>query len=164
MRTFIGVNAFAVFLSLIGLQVTFADSSSSSDHSHGADQHDAAHDANEMHGKMHAQTIDLSDMSEPPSLSLKVTKDTMSGWNLNLQTKNFVFAPDQTGGAHVPGYGHAHLYIDGVKVSRLYGEWVHIGALSPGEHVIRVTLNANTHEALTLGEDVIASEIIVYEE
>lgn len=43
------------------------------------------------------------------------------------------------------GEGHAHIYIDDVKIGRVYGEWYHLATanlnLSPGSHVVRVDLN-----------------------
>ena len=43
------------------------------------------------------------------------------------------------------GEGHAHIYVDGVKIGRVYGTWFFLGGLSPGEYEVRVTLTANTH-------------------
>jgi len=60
--------------------------------------------------------------------------------------------------AHVPSEGHAHLYIDGKKVTRLYGEWYHIPSLSPGTHKITVTLNANSHEDLMVKGKVVSDK------
>ena len=59
---------------------------------------------------MHSKMIDLSDMANPPSVKLMVMKDTVSGWNLHLQTEHFRFAADQSGAAHKAGYGRNRLY------------------------------------------------------
>jgi len=95
-------------------------------------------------------TMDVGDVAAPPTVRLSVHKDPKAGWNLQVQVEDFRFAPEHASAAHVPGEGHAHLFIDGKKVTRLYGEWYHIPALAPGTHKITVTLNANSHEDLTI--------------
>jgi len=95
-------------------------------------------------------TMEVGGMPAPPAVRLTVHKDPKAGWNLQVQVENFRFAPEHASTAHVPGEGHAHLFIDGKKVTRLYGEWYRIPALAPGTHKITVTLNANSHEDLTI--------------
>ena len=149
-----------IFGAMIGFLVAAGYGITLDGHDHTTDHHNLAETQAHKHGDM----IDLSDMSNPPSVKLMAMKDTVSGWNLHVQTQNFTFAADQSGGAHEAGYGHAHLYVDDVKISRLYGEWAHLGDLTPGEHVIRVTLNANSHEALANGGTMIAAEVKVTQE
>jgi len=104
-------------------------------------------------------TMELGGMPAPPTVRLSVHKDPKAGWNLQVQVENFRFAPEHASTAHVPGEGHAHLFIDGKKVTRLYGEWFHIPALAPGTHKITVTLNANSHEDLTnKGKPILATQ------
>jgi hypothetical protein len=83
-----------------------------------------------------------------PTVDITVTPDPKSGWNLRVQTTNFRFAPENASKDHRWGEGHAHLYIDDVKIGRLYGEWYHIGAMEAGTHQVRVTLNTNDHQDL----------------
>jgi hypothetical protein len=149
-----------IFGAMVGFLVAAGYGITLDGHDHATDHHDT----DKQHAAMHSKMIDLSDMANPPSVKLMVMKDTVSGWNLHLQTEHFRFAADQSGAAHKAGHGHAHLYVDGIKISRLYGEWAHLGGLTPGEHVIRVTLNANSHEALAVGDMMIAAEATVIQE
>ena len=103
------------------------------------------------------EVIEVEGDSTPPSVKLTIHKDAKAGWNLQTQVTNFRFAPEHASTAHVPGEGHAHLYIDGKKVTRLYGEWYHIPSLSSGTHKITVTLNANSHEDLMLKGKVVSA-------
>lgn len=73
-----------------------------------------------------------------------------------MRAEDFRFAPERASTAHVAGEGHAHLFIDGKKITRLYGEWYHVPALTPGVHKITVTLNANSHEDLTVQGKVVS--------
>jgi hypothetical protein len=105
-----------------------------------------------QHGRM-----EVGDAAAPPAVTLQVHKDPKAGWNLHVRAENFRFAPEHASTAHVPGEGHAHLFIDGKKVTRLYGEWYHIPMLAPGVHKITVTLNANSHEDLTVRGKVVSA-------
>ena len=94
-------------------------------------------------------------------VSIQAVPDSVSGMNVRLTTTNFTFAPQEVGGAHVPGHGHAHIYLDGVKVGRLYGEHYHLGSIAPGEHTLRATLNANTHQEYAVGGVIVEDSITV---
>lgn len=94
-------------------------------------------------------------------VSLKVTPDAMKGHNLLVRTRGFRFAPEHASGRHVTGEGHAHLYVDGVKTTRLYGPAFYLGDLKPGRHVIRVTLNANDHRDYRRGGKPLAARATV---
>ena len=97
----------------------------------------------------HTGEAHMWDGKKSPTLKLIITKDPMSGFNVQIKTKNFKWSPQRASMAHKPGEGHAHIYIDDVKVGRVYGEWYHLATanlnLSPGSHVVRVDLNGNDH-------------------
>ncbi len=84
-----------------------------------------------------------------PSLSLRVVDDPAGGWNLHAAPNNFRLAPENASGPHVEGEGHMHLYINGHKVARLYGNWYQLPPLEAGTHEIRVDLQSNDHARLT---------------
>jgi hypothetical protein len=83
-----------------------------------------------------------------PSVKLIVHPDAMKGWNLEVKVTNFAFAPERVNTKGNSTEGHAHLYVDGKKVTRLYCSWYYLGNLAPGQHTVRVTLNTNSHESL----------------
>lgn len=108
--------------------------------------------------------VDASGWPAAPAITMTAFKDLESGWNLHIMPSNFTFAPTRVNMASASGEGHAHLYINGEKVTRLYSEWYYIDQLPPGMHTVTVTLNANDHGPLTLnGEPVTASLEIVQE-
>jgi hypothetical protein len=83
-----------------------------------------------------------------PALRLEVLPDPMKEGNfsLHLITENFRFAPESVSRSAVFGEGHAHVYVDDYLLFRSYGPWVHIPRLTPGRHLIYVTLNGNNHD------------------
>ena len=108
------------------------------------------------HGHEHG-AVEVPEAMAVPKVSIEVLPDPKSGWNLHIMTQDFLFAPERASMEHSPGEGHAHLYVDGEKIGRLYGPWYHISELSPGQHEIRVTLNANDHRDYTVNGEVISA-------
>lgn len=101
-------------------------------------------------GHDHHGMLNLAE-SNAPALDVLVTKDPDQGWNLRVMTTGFTFSPSNVGQVHVPGEGHAHVHVNGRKVTRLYGPWMHFATLPEGEVEILVTLNANDHRLLSVG-------------
>lgn len=110
--------------------------------------------------------IDLPEDAPEPALSLTLYKDAVSGFNLEIHTDNFLLVPPPR--AELPmsvlmkatvdpdsGYveGHAHLYVNGKKLQRLYGKDVHLpGTLfHAGINQVAVTINNHGHMYWTVG-------------
>jgi hypothetical protein len=108
------------------------------------------------HGNMTHGMVEVKNYTNIPTVDLVVHVDPKAGWNLQVKTTNFVWAPWNASLEHVPGEGHAHLYIDGDKVTRIYGEWYLIPELTSGMHEIKVSLSANNHDDYVLDGVVIA--------
>lgn len=94
-----------------------------------------------------------------PSVKLRVTKDHHAGWNLELDVTNFEFVLPSLDQPDQMGVGHAHIYVDGEKLGRLYGTRYHLGDLASGRHVVKVTLNANSHASFVHNGQEIAAEV-----
>lgn len=92
-----------------------------------------------------------------PKISLNVTIDGDS-WTVKITTEDFTFAEPTEGLGHTPGYGHGHLYLDGLKLQRLYEPEAKIGKLLPGRYTISVTLNTNDHRAYVVGDAPVSAE------
>ncbi len=105
------------------------------------DDPDAGHD--------HSTTREVAADGPAPMVALEVTADPSSGWNVQISLENFRLAPERASTEHIEGEGHLHLYVDGVKINRLYGLWYHLSGLEPGEREVRVELSANDHATLT---------------
>lgn len=85
-----------------------------------------------------------------PTVKLFVSADTMGGFNLEVKTNDFKWVPEKAGDqidAFAMTEGHAHVYVNGVKIGRLYGEWLYIPKtyFVPGKNIITVSLNGNNH-------------------
>ncbi|QFU09736.1 hypothetical protein PARPLA_00701 [Rhodobacteraceae bacterium THAF1] len=119
----------------------------------GHDHSDPAHHGAGM-DHAHDMPLDVSG-SDAPSLTVEATPDPMAGWNLYLEPTNFTFAPESASGDHVAGQGHAHVYVDGVKLGRFYGPWVHV----PTGGYVQVTLTSNDHRPLAVDGEAVAVDL-----
>lgn len=121
--------------------------------------------ASQAHGQGHgAHSMKEVDPDRPvPAISLQTTRDPKDGYNVHLITRNFRFTPESSGGHAANGTGHAHIYVNGVKIGRVYGEWYHLPAstLADGQNVIEVTLNADDHSEWTVRGEHIAAKVVV---
>ena len=130
------------------------------------DSHDHDH-ANPDHGDMehhhhHShEPLEIPDGQPVPTITLRADRDPMQGWNLEIQTTNFRFAPEDVNQENQPNAGHGHLYINGEKGARVYGSWLHLPELPPGRNEITVSLNANNHQALTHDGQAIEATVVV---
>ena len=80
-----------------------------------------------------------------PSIALDMIQQRNGTWEVVLETTDFTFDPDTPEPVHQAGHGHAHLYINGLKVLRMHEGRAVIGALPQGNHLVRVALNTNDH-------------------
>jgi hypothetical protein len=95
-----------------------------------------------------------------PMLALTVSADAGDAQTLFIDTNGFVFTPQTVNSAPVAGTGHAHVYVNGVKVARAYSAWLHLEN-APSGSTVRVTLHANDHTAWARNALPIAAEITV---
>lgn len=95
-----------------------------------------------------------------PRLALLVTPDG-DGWQIQVEAEDFTFSKDLVDLYHVPGLGHGHLYVGGMKLGRLYKPKASIGALPKGRHEIRVTLNTNDHRAYVVDDQPVTASATI---
>ena len=97
-----------------------------------------------------------------PIINLKLIKDSMDGYNLFIELNNFTLAPEQVGKNNKSNTGHLHLYVNDIKIARVYSRWIHIPEryFNLKENLIRVTLNANMHGGFTIDGKLIEAILI----
>ena len=82
---------------------------------------------------------------EQPSLYLSVKPHDSYGWVVIYNANNFTFNAENASSQHIQGEGHGHLYVNDVKIARLYGEPYYLRDLNMGANTIGITLNTNNH-------------------
>ena len=137
-----------------GFLLAAANDATLSGHDHAQD-----HGAIETSSHDHSAFLEIPSDQAAPTITAQLHDDGPGSWNLHVITTNFTFAPQNVNGAHVPGEGHAHIYIDGVKLARIYGPWFHLSDVPENAKELRVTLNANSHETLSFNNAPIEARV-----
>ena len=99
-----------------------------------------------------------------PQIAIAVEKDRMSGWNVIVSTNNFSFTPELVNSKNIDNTGHAHLYVDGEKIARLYAPYFHIPHLPVGAHEVSVNLSSNDHSYYAVDGIQIEARIILIQD
>ena len=99
----------------------------------------------------------------PPSVKIRLEKDahTKGALNLFLDLENFRFAPGEVNKTSRINEGHAHLYLNGEKLTRLYAASYFMDKLPKGNLEIRVTLNTNMHEDLSHKGKLVQDTVVI---
>lgn len=114
--------------------------------------HEATVSGGGEHSHDHSAAAAHKDMESPVpvSLDLATTVDAAGGLHIHIITENWRWAPEEVNQESRPGVGHAHIYANGEKLSRIYGPEHYVAGLPPGFYEIKVDLNDNAHNALTI--------------
>ncbi len=97
-----------------------------------------------------------------PQMTIEVVEDPKSGDNALIAVDGLTLSAENVNGDHVDDEGHLHLYVNGQKVGRLYGDATHIQVLPVGEVEITVGAFANDHSAYVIdGEPIEASTSVM---
>ena len=118
----------------------------------------------------HAHTSGATSVHEivqetSPQATLEIKKDPTGGFNVHVVTRNFVWRPELASMKHVPGEGHAHVYLDGRKIMRIYNEWFHLNTYQfstrSGEQLLSIEFVGNDHAPYTIQGLPVGTEQIV---
>ena len=100
-----------------------------------------------------------------PKATLDVQKDPTGGFNVQVVTSNFVWRPEMASMQHVSGEGHAHVYLDGRKIMRIYNEWFHLNTYQfstrAGEQLLSIEFVGNDHAPYTIRGLPVGAEQVV---
>lgn len=110
----------------------------------GASSHDHAGHSDSGHDHSNATPWN----GPEPQLSMLLARDG-DALDLTLMIPEFTFTPLEVNKQPVQGTGHAHVYIDGVKVARAYSPYMHLEHVPSGA-IVRVSFHANDHSLWTV--------------
>ena len=100
-----------------------------------------------------------------PRATLDIQKDPTGGFNVQVITSKFVWRPEMASMQHFPGEGHAHVYLDGRKIMRIYNEWFHLKTYQfstrAGEQLLSIEFVGNDHAPYTIQGLPVGAEQIV---
>ena len=131
-----------------------------------------------MEGMVHDhKPISIPEGAETPKINIAIFQDKKDGFNLHISVANFELEPPEFESTFITSPaqssiamnekfvvdGHAHLYVNGKKISRVYGNYLHLpsGLFNPGINMIMVSLNAHSHDVWTLNNNQIMATLII---
>jgi hypothetical protein len=119
---------------------------------------------------LHAHTNGATSVHEieqqsAPTATLDIQKDPTGGFNVQVVTSNFIWRPEMASMKHVPGEGHAHVFLDGRKIMRIYNQWFHLNTYQfstrAGEQLLSIEFVGNDHAPYTIAGLPVGTEQIV---
>lgn len=111
-----------------------------------------------------------------PQISLQIAKDAMSGYNLHIKLTHYAMTPPPADVQSMQALmsasistqdnvaeGHAHLYINGDKIQRVYGRDIHLPEVlfKAGVNMITVTLNNHGHMFWTFDDKQVLATVYI---
>lgn len=102
--------------------------------------------------------------AEGPLMSVALSLSgpaSAQGISARVETTGFTFKTVPDDAAHVFGEGHGHLFLNGLKLGRIYQPQVAVGALPEGAYTLRIVLNSNDHRAYQMNGRPVSDEIAV---
>ena len=96
-----------------------------------------------------------------PKINIEVSSDKLEGYNLFFDLQNFKLSPEDIEIKNDGNSGYLQLFINDIKVSRIYSSWFHAPErfFNKKENLIRVKLFTNLHDELTINNQPIEFEI-----
>ena len=101
-----------------------------------------------------AMSIHEVSKDDAPTATMNIVKDPTGGFNVRVVTTNFTWRPEMASMEYVPGEGHAHVFLDGRKIMRIYNEWFHLNtyqfATRAGKQLVSIEFVGNDHAPYTI--------------
>ena len=87
-----------------------------------------------------------------PLINLEIIKDKVDGYNLYIDLENFTLSPPQIGSENQPNMGYLQLFINDIKITRVYSNWVHVPQrfFNLKDNFIKITFNSNLYDEFTI--------------
>ena len=87
-----------------------------------------------------------------PSINLKVIKDKIDGYNIFIDLKNFNLNPSEIGGENISNSGYLQLFINDIRITRIYSDWVHVPQrfFNLKENFIKITIHSYLHDQFNI--------------
>lgn len=114
-----------------------------------------------LHSSGHP-AVEIPEGVEIPEVQVSVDQLSDGSWLLQVDKKNFTFTPEQAGSSVIDFQkGHGHVYINGVKINRLYGDYFNL-ELPKGKNAIKVALVLNNHQRLFYQGNEVSDQVEVH--
>ena len=117
------------------------------------------HDHDHDHDHDHENSLDVSQLVNPPMVSISGVETETGEVSLNFSVENLELVPVDPPSEHKSGQGHLHLYVDGASIAMLHETTYTVTDLTKGSHSFRITVSTNDHREYSVDGEVIADSI-----
>ena len=107
-----------------------------------------APELNQKGGPPRSVFLILPEGSASPTVSIESEELGNGRYRLRLNTTDFRFTAICSPKAEPVPIGHAHIHVDGKKVTSAFVPIVEIGPLPPGDHLITAVMRGKDHRAI----------------
>lgn len=117
------------------------------------------------HSVMHQAQVAVPDGLPVPKLAMILTRDSEDGFNLHVELANFQMESPAARAEPLKNSvrGHAHLYLNGVKLTRLYAKDLHLRArlFRSSMNSLQISISDHNHAVWAAGNDPIQATILM---
>ena len=87
-----------------------------------------------------------------PLINLEIIKDKVDGYNIYIDLENFTLIPSQIGRENQPNMGYLQLFVNDIKITRVYSNWMHVPQrfFNLKDNFIKITFNSNLYDEFTI--------------
>ena len=100
-----------------------------------------------------------------PQIAMHLTRDSEDGFNLHVELQNFRLESPALRDTRGEGMlrGHAHLYLNGVKLTRLYGNDLHLPSrlFRSGINSLQISINDHERAVYAINREPIQATILM---
>lgn len=100
----------------------------------------------DMNGMNHDKSDGIQSNLSPDITLFVENGVSPAGADITVNVENFTFVRVADDAPHVSNEGHGHIYLNGLKLGRLYEAEFSLGAVPKGTYELVVALNTNTHQ------------------
>ena len=117
------------------------------------------------HSVMHQAQLIVPTDKPTPQIGLLLVRDLEDGFNLRVELRNFRIESPSFSTETQEGIvsGHAHLYLNGVKLTRLYTRDLHLPArlFREGMNSLQVSINDHNHAVWAIEKEPIQATVLM---
>ena len=114
---------------------------------------------------MHQQQLPVPEGRPLPQIALELARDSEDGFNLHVELRNFHMESPSFSSGSYDGIlsGHAHLYLNGKKLTRLYSADLHLPArlFREGINSLQLSINDHNHAVWAVDKEPIQATILM---
>ncbi|MBO0905314.1 hypothetical protein [Jiella sonneratiae] len=105
--------------------------------------------------------VRIADGAPVPKLVAHAARNAEGEWTVSMEAENFRFTEICNAATGSEAVGHVHIYEGNRKLASAFAPEKSIGRLSPGRHLLTITLQATDHRAFATRDGMITAQLAI---